>query len=483
MSYILNKQNGTPRFACLYLCVTYIFFLHSTGFCSSVPEPRPLAEICKNSDVITIARISKYVPSPDKVVKHQEYGGSVTFILYYLPIKLPGKYDFDRISDITGKSSPKISLDIGYISRLVYTNLYAKHISDWKLEKDSRVLLFLKRGANGKFVPTDELMPFLPVAAEAKANPSMEASKIDKVIHVLLTSLKDPENRRIITHFLLKIENPQIPIAMADYIDDPDINIRDNVLYCLGTNKQVSAIPLIAKFASEHQAMCITTLGDYWSKDAQQYLKPLLLNTNSGIRSSAICAVGRFSDYKTVPYLLFALQDKDWQKEIPEGADIILNYLVSEGKLQEDTIVGEDFFKHGKERIPKYYSWWNDELLGKHLDKEREKTLDSPPADNSPVEKLNPALFDPRVDIRRKAMALLQKRADGSSIPYLIMALRDPDQEVAYSAYQKVNPLAALTPMVQTAAQFNAKQRELADTLLEWWHTKYDDKDPLKGMR
>ena len=437
-----------------------------------MPEARSLEVICNNSTIIVTARLSKYIQSPEKIFKLTTISNDPWTILYIAPIKLPGKYLFYNISTIIGQSPASISLDLGYISSFVYSSYDKTKDSIWQLKEGSRVVLFLKKTPDGKYVPTDELMPFLPVGIEAKVHENEAASSIDSVVHLLLTSLKDPGYRRINTHALRKLINSQIPIALANYVDDPDINIRDNVLYCLGTNKQVAAIPLIAKFASEHQAQCSTTLRDYWSEDAQQYLKPLLFNCNYWVRLSAGNSVGRFSDYKTVPYLLFALNDHDQQKLIPTGADVILYFLLSKEK-QEDERNDDQFSMHRKERIPTYYVWWNDELLGKHLDKTPKEDLDAPPTANAPVDKLNPALFDPRVDIRRKAMVLLQKRADASSIPYLIMALRDPDQEVAYSAYRKVNLLAGLTTTVQTAAQFSAKQKELADTIMEWWQMKY----------
>ena len=100
--------------------------------------------------------------------------------------------------------------------------------------------------------------------------------------------------------------------------------------------------------------------------------------------------------------------------------------------------------------------------------------------DRQAVPLLNPLLFNRSVWVRLNAAASLRRLADETSIPYLMLALRDPDPHkmVPYSSYDALRRLLGLPPHLKGLAQFC---RDHTDDYVEfriWWHDELAGRHP-----
>lgn len=82
---------------------------------------------------------------------------------------------------------------------------------------------------------------------------------------------------------------------------------------------------------------------------------------------------------------------------------------------------------------------------------------------------LNPLLFQSSKYTRINAMFALSRLADRSSIPYFILALRDPNEMVAYSAYLSLYRLLPSLGVPGTRRLFETNRAGAIAPLLSWW--------------
>lgn len=76
---------------------------------------------------------------------------------------------------------------------------------------------------------------------------------------------------------------------------------------------------------------------------------------------------------------------------------------------------------------------------------------------------------------RRAAVQALDKLANGSSVPYLLVALRDPQGDVAFGAHRiLVGLVPELGPVLPRAA-FNTQQEQVAEAGAQWWPKHLQD--------
>lgn len=85
------------------------------------------------------------------------------------------------------------------------------------------------------------------------------------------------------------------------------------------------------------------------------------------------------------------------------------------------------------------------------------------------VAALNPLLFERETTTRRDAMAALQARADRSSVPYLLMAIEDPEGDIAYSASTTLHRVLKIKPLSSNRADWEAHREADAAPLYAWW--------------
>jgi hypothetical protein len=78
-------------------------------------------------------------------------------------------------------------------------------------------------------------------------------------------------------------------------------------------------------------------------------------------------------------------------------------------------------------------------------------------------------------------MAALEKLADRSSIPYLLIAVQDPDSTIAYTAYKKFFRLVDGQGLGQPRQAFEADREAVVKPLYDWWRDDLQGKHLLKS--
>ena len=115
------------------------------------------------------------------------------------------------------------------------------------------------------------------------------------------------------------------------------------------------------------------------------------------------------------------------------------------------------------------YDWWNDELMGVHFHSAEQTTGRSTKQVVGKVEGLNLKMFNPDPTTRLKSVSLLTSEANRKSIPFLVLALQDPDNDVAFEAYKILHRLIPVLGLVKDAAFFNANRGVASQPVYDWW--------------
>lgn len=84
---------------------------------------------------------------------------------------------------------------------------------------------------------------------------------------------------------------------------------------------------------------------------------------------------------------------------------------------------------------------------------------------------LNPLLFHHNEYVRLNAMFALQRLANQTSIPYLLLALKDPDSQnvIASMAYQKLHELVPALGIASNSKYFDEHRNEVIEEDYKWW--------------
>lgn len=127
----------------------------------------------------------------------------------------------------------------------------------------------------------------------------------------------------------------------------------------------------------------------------------------------------------------------------------------------------EYFDSHRAERVSQDEAWWRDEREGKHIHGQASSAPDLALTDDPVM--LADQLADPGAQLRLRAPKKLQTVANSDAIPMLVLALNDPDPEVASVAQLT---LAHLEPAVAAAlseAPFAANPAAAPEPWLRWY--------------
>jgi len=228
--------------------------------------------------------------------------------------------------------------------------------------------------------------------------------------------------------------------------------------------------------APDKSTASVLALGHYQTREAVPYLNPLLFSSSYYVRINTMNALNHLADSSSIPYLLLAVRDPDYQHFIPESAyDLLHNMIPSLGPPQGRGY----FFLNRSEETGKLYGWWNDELLGKHLGQGTQVSVPTPLPDTPSL--LNPLLFTPDTAIRRSVVAKLSQSVDASSIPYLILALQDPDpnqddKNVSYVAYKTLDRLIPSIGTAQSSDRYFSDRSDATQPIYDWWQDELNGK-------
>lgn len=392
-------------------------------------------------------------------------------MLAFDSVKAPGAYEFKVIHIIKGQLDTHLSIDLPY----VFSYNYGEY---WKSRPNIAVggdfLLLLQR--NGTvYSPTASKLPLIPIPLDASTGNDNDITM--QVANLLLPSGPEPSLQLADSYLLRTLTDPQLVVKLIPYLGAPNIYVRDNVLACLAANQQVAVIPRIVQLSASpefhnHPSNSVPALQSFVVPDSIPYLNPLLFNADYDIRTHAMYALYKIADRSSIPYLILALRDPDPQQNISGGAYVALRRLIPAlGRYVPET--GAEFSHNFNTEIRPINAWWNDELSGKHLKPEDKPaaTVDIP---DDPAH-LDTLLFVPYAATRQAAMTKLETLADAASVPYLALALQDPDSGVAYGAYKTLHRLIPTLGTAKDKAVFGANRAGESQPIYDWW------KDELLG--
>ncbi len=142
------------------------------------------------------------------------------------------------------------------------------------------------------------------------------------------------------------------------------------------------------------------------------------------------------------------------------------------------------FVKNRDSEKQKIVAWWQDELSGKHPADPDEKPFvelrQSQRFEATDLPQLNQGLFMKSEITRRAAMRGLEQFADQSSIPYLLIALYDPQPEIAFNAYTILHRLVPDLG-VATVNKWKTEQAMQTKMAFDWWQKYLSDAEKPMG--
>jgi HEAT repeat protein len=244
------------------------------------------------------------------------------------------------------------------------------------------------------------------------------------------------------------------------------------VLYGLAVNQQLDAINKIVALTNEGFAdgsgtYAVEALANYTTRKALTYLNPLLFDHNEYVRLNAIDSIRRLADKSSIPYLILALRDPEKQEVVAYSAYATLYKLIP---TLGRPVSLKSFYSDPEKYSKPIIEWWQAELNGEHI-KVNDK-ISVPVIPQDPKQKLSylqSMLFVSSTTTRKKAITLLDTLGNHNSIPYLLLALSDPDAEVSYRAYVILHKLIPISGPTISKMDFSLHRDAVLVSLDKWW--------------
>ena len=465
--------------ACLWL-------LSKSAAAIIVTAPLSLNEMLDKSQVVIIAEVKAMTMS-----KINEYGPQM--------LEPAATFDFKILKVVKGEFTP---------NELILTPgvLFGSYYRVAKIGVGDRVLIALESTAKGEVQIVATSRPFIKLISTQSLE-LVGTDVLDQLINLLLDSLNDKSLLQPNTEVLRDVVSTKIVVGLAPYLQDEDLFVKDNALYAMAVNQQVSAIALITSFVKQMRSRepgqispsnSGRAIGLYTTPAAVPSLSALLLEPSSGFRYFAMSSLGNIADESrksrkpfdrsSIPYLILVLQDTEPRRSNAKSAFAILHKLIP----SLGSVYKKDFENDRPVETKKLLNWWRDELSGKNpreLMPGETLVVKTIPANirklsrEQAVAVLNPLLWEMSLETRRAALAQLQKLADKSSIPYLLLACEDPDFDVAYGAYQLLGKLLPEVGAHVIRKAFEADRETALKPLYAWWQDELLDKHSDEGLK
>jgi HEAT repeat protein len=415
-----------------------------------------------------VVRITRFRPTGDPGWWFPALSAQQADVLAFEFIGRGGTYDCEVLQVVKGATSPTLSVSL--------PPLYSRFYEEARVEasEGSRVLLLLRKNSAGTLVPVDFTLPLIPMGASAL--PSRQGESVDEgsiqtqIVTLIVASLRDSASRASNTLVLRNVRDARLPAALTPYLDDPDPHVRWNVLACLLRNNRVDAIPRLMSMARDMASggravddviIFIWTLSD---RGAAPYLNPYVWDTRIQVRDLAVQGLRDCATRSSIPFLMLALRDP------PVGYNAYYAAVKAIGTLgrQDET---RYWGLHEEEERQLLWDWWTDELNGKH-----QPVPPVPPALPTAIPDLYPYLYFPVAQVREQALEKVTGSADRTSVPYLVLALQDPDPVVSYGAYVLLHRLLKALGPARTRPEFEANRDAETQPIYAWWQ------DELAGL-
>ncbi len=433
-----------------------------------MPETAPLPKTIAKADIIVVAELESFtIDSNYKAPPTDKSLEGMQAIVAMTSLNPPGQGMFHVLRTIKGQCGDYLKVKLPQV-----LSVYYSHVNLPVKEKMEVILMLDADG--GLLQPVDSTIPFIMLARPGQSLDTTTTSSVSdtEVYDLMFKSTVDPLLRSANIFLLRSIKHPYIKEHLLSYTNDPELNVRDDALYGLAVNQQLTAIPQIAQLEQEVMQKtgkgiaAVGALENYRSPDAVPYLNPLLFATSQYARLNAMAALQNLGGRSSLPYLMLTLFDPEEQNVVGYSAYRTLHRLVPALGRPRDP----GYFEVQREaETARVLRWWKDELSGKHPQLILEATEPTIEISALPLEKLNALVFDPSTETRQKAFAELEKRADSSSIPYLVLALYDPNEKLAFGAYTKLHQLIPKLPVAKDQTFFVAQRKKALLPVFDWW--------------
>ena len=394
-----------------------------------------------------------------------------------IPIcEVPGTYSLEF------KGTENQLIELPFISARPFSRRW--HLNEFK----SFAVLLKNEGQ--KLVPIDPNLFIIPLGADIL--PQVKGQTLRDVV---LASMLDPKvaqvNARLVRGWNdRELFQPMARLAVLQGQDEDTLQVRNDALYFLLNNRQVGALDLLPLFESDLYQLRLKKKGNpvrvdcYLGLDvftsvpeALPKLNGLLFDDKDlYLRKAVRSAVVSASKKPSIPFLLFGVQT-EIDMEQRRLCLYSLRTLIQKQDVAEKNLSPSDEIKN-------FLAWWKDELSGKHPhaedDKDRILLGEGETHDAKELPQLNEALFMRDQTTRRAAVQALNKLADQSSVPYLIIALRDPQLDVAYGAHRILARLVPALGPFQPRATFDASRDQIAEAGVAWWSKHLQDAEEAR---
>jgi len=464
----------------LILTLSLLVRFSHCSFAFPLPAAEYLSTTVGKADAIAVARIEtmnlKPKPVPQRTGPLGLFTGTEAFVAMST-FEGEGTYEMTTVKNIKGEIEASLKVNFPPLTALGYS-------SSFHLKAGDYLVAFLRKGDNG-WVPQDPMRPFVPLF-QAPDLTNLSDEPLQQVESLILPELKEKTTRLMAVNLLSNTSNPKVLVAMAPYIEDQNLRVRDLVLTTYARNHQVSAVPRIRDLnrllsKQNSNARSIEELRNFSGmKEAVPLLAPLLFEDEQFMRVNALDTLSQSKDASILPFLLLTLYDPEPQKANAPEAYAMFAQMPG---VKLGAGAG-DFALHPAQARKEAWAWWRDELAGKHPhgedDKDRIVLNEGETHEAKELPQLNEGLFMRSQYTRLAAVEALNKLADTSSVPYLIIALRDPNGDVAYGAHHVLARLVpALGPYLPRAT-FDAKRDQLAEAGVKWWVKHLQDAEDAR---
>jgi hypothetical protein len=192
------------------------------------------------------------------------------------------------------------------------------------------------------------------------------------------------------------------------------------------------------------------------------------------IASLMLQRVGGRTNRSSIPYLVLALGDPDDQ--VAYGAYRMLSELVPDLGVPDDIPY---WTRHRRAENERLWLWWNDELNGRHRDVPDPATQSAeigavrvPSHQPDQRQRARVALFSPALQVRREAVSAISQAATADDIPFLVLAMYDPDTRIAFQACTLLHRLLKLSGTTQALIHFANHRGEDSAPARSWWQAE-----------
>lgn len=433
----------------------------------------PLSQRIDKADVIVVAQVMSY--TPDKRVSNslqrdedQTLPRALTTqeILKAFELQESGDYTFKVQKCIKGQCEPTIQMHLSALNRRYYG--YSKT----RISEGSQVILFLQSLANKSYKAVDPLIPVTPISSKAFVllDEDQKADFDQQVYDMLLASLSDVPFRRSSISQLRTVESTDVATVVANYSDDDDIEVKDSALYCMMVNQKVEFIPKVWKLSEElgktgQSPECLQAFRYLKVPEATPYLNRMLFSEYYYLRLHAIFALDSLGDESSIPYLIVALSDPDPQNVIAYNAYHMIYRSAPDLKKPKSE---EHFYANREKEIDIVYSWWKGYLSGENALKGRKRGV----LNNDDSKSL---LYNLDVNERRKAIKSVTAPLKLADVPYVMVSLSDPDEEIAFNSYVLLKSIINTLPDVKSANDFGKESEKIMRDSRAWWMQKLSE--------